>query len=92
MQHPFPHGCSGSSFDGFEQLNLNVPWSEQRDDGDGILDPFIPFPPIVVVGIVPGCGGAVFVMWSHYYYYYEEVSDEEEEILGEMGIINNRVV
>jgi hypothetical protein len=62
VQHPFPHGCSGSSFDGFEQLNLNVPWSEQRDDGDGILDPFIPFPPIVVVGIVPGCGGAVFVI------------------------------
>jgi len=62
VQHPFPHGCSGSSFDGFEQLNLNVPWSEQRDDGDGILDPLIPFPPIVVVGIIPGCGGAVFVI------------------------------
>ena len=91
MQHPFPHGCSGSSFDGFEQLNLNVPWSEQRDDGDGIFL-FIPFPPIVVVLIIAGCGGAVFVMWSHYYYYYEEVSDEKEEILGEMGIINNRVV
>jgi hypothetical protein len=26
------------------------------------LDPFILFPPIVVVGIVPGCGGAVFVI------------------------------
>jgi len=62
VQHPFPHGISGSSFDGFEQLNLNVPWSEQRDDGDGVIFPLIPFPPIVVVLIAGGGGGAVFVI------------------------------